>query len=40
MNQGIREIKQLENKVFLLGYHNNGVDVYEHIVELNIIIGD
>ena len=42
MNQGVSEIKQLDNKVYLLGYHYidgiNGIDVYEHIVELNLNI--
>ncbi len=37
MNQGVREIKQLYDKVFFLGYHKDGDDVYEHIVELILI---
>ena len=36
MNQGVKEIKQFEDKVFILGYHVDGTEVYEHIVEFVI----
>ena len=40
MNQGVKEIKQFKNKVFILGYHDDKTDVYEHIVELDININE